>query len=313
MDQADAVSRAGVVRIGTRASQLARIQAQTVVDALQAASVPAELVPMTSDGDRSRASLASLGGTGVFAANLRRALLAKECDAVVHSFKDLPTEAHPGLRIAATPAREDARDVLRARDNLTLHTLPAGAKVGTGSPRRAAQLRNHRPDLEVTDIRGNVDTRLGYVTDGTLDAVVLAAAGLQRLGRADAVSEYLPLDQWPTAPGQGVLAVEVREGPLNNDLATGLDAIHDAAAWAGASAERGVLAQLGAGCSAPVAAQAIAADGQLQLHAVAYHPTESACLDTSGTGTLSDAEALGRRLGDELLDAGAGAWIAALK
>jgi hydroxymethylbilane synthase len=313
MSSADPGGNAGVVRIGTRASQLARIQAQTVADALQAVGVPAQLAPMTSEGDRSRASLASLGGTGVFAANLRRALLAGECDAVVHSLKDLPTQAHPGLRVASTPARVDARDALCARDNLTLDSLPPGAKVGTGSPRRAAQVRNHRPDLEVTDIRGNVDTRLRYVTDGTLDAVVLAAAGLQRLGRTGAVSEYLALDQWPTAPGQGVLAVEVREAPLGTGLAADLASIHDDIAWACAKAERGLLAQLEAGCSAPVAAQATVAAGQLRLHAAAYHPTESTCLETSGTGTPSDAEALGRRLGDELLDAGAGDWIAQIR
>src|SRR5690606_36267547 len=149
-----------------------------------------ELVQITTTGDTSQESLASLGGTGVFASALREALLAGECDLVVHSLKDLPTAPVPGLRIGATPKRADARDVLVARDGLVLETLPDGAKVGTGSPRRAAQLRSARSDLEVLDIRGNVDTRLGRVAGGDLDAVVLAAAGLGRLGRLDSVSQF---------------------------------------------------------------------------------------------------------------------------
>lgn len=310
----------GAVRVGTRASNLAQTQTATVVDALTAAGLDVHTVLMTSDGDRTRASLASLGGTGVFAANLRRALLAGECDAVVHSLKDLPTTPHPGLRIAATPAREDARDVLCARDGFTVATLPEGARVGTGSPRRAAQLRTRRPDLQVSDIRGNVETRLGFVTSGELDAVVLAAAGLHRVDRTAAISEYLPLTDWPTAPGQGVLAVEVREDTGRVDLLTALETIHDEDAWAAATAERAVLARLEAGCAAPVAAHAHVGDGQaapvddlaprtLRLHAAAYHPTEVQALRADGTGGLADATALGRRLAEELLAAGAGDWI----
>src|SRR5699024_824145 len=279
------------IRVGTRASNLAQTQTGTVVDALAETGLAVQTVPMTSDGDRTRASLASLGGTGVFAANLRRALLAGECDAVVHSLKDLPTTPHPGLRIAATPAREDPRDALCARDGLTLATLPEGARVGTGSPRRAAQLRTRRPDLQVSDIRGNVETRLGFVTSGELDAVVLAAAGLHRVDRAEAITEYLDLADWPTAPGQGVLAVEVREEEDHADLLTALEQVHDPAAWAAVTAERAVLAALEAGCAAPVAAHgtvgtpppgssprsagAAARAGRLSLHAAAYHPTQA--------------------------------------
>lgn len=312
---------AGSVRVGTRASTLAQTQTATVVDALTAAGLQVRAVPMTSDGDRTRASLASLGGTGVFAANLRRALLAGECDAVVHSLKDLPTTPHPGLQIAATPAREDARDVLCARDAFTVATLPEGARVGTGSPRRAAQLRTRRPDLQVVDIRGNVQTRLGFVTSGELDAVVLAAAGLRRVELTDAITEYLPLTDWPAAPGQGVLAVEVREEEDRDDLLTGLAAIHDEAAWAAATAERAVLARLEAGCAAPVAAHArlvgaTVADapdgslpGTLHLQAAAYHPTEVQSLRADGTASLEDATELGYHLAEELLVAGAGDWI----
>ena len=258
----------------------------------------------------------------MFAANLRRALLAGDCDAVVHSLKDLPTTPHPGLRIAATPAREDARDVLCARDGLTVATLPEGARVGTGSPRRGAQLRTQRPDLQVVDIRGNVQTRLGYVTSGELDAVVLAAAGLHRVELTEAITEYLPLAEWPAAPGQGVLAVEVREGEDRDDLLAGLAAIHDEAAWAAATAERAVLARLEAGCAAPVAAHArlagaAAADapgdgslpGPLHLQAAAYHPTDVQTLRADGTASLENATALGHRLAEELLAAGAGDWI----
>jgi len=302
------------IRVGTRASNLAQTQTGTVVDALAETGLAVQTVPMTSDGDRTRASLASLGGTGVFAANLRRALLAGECDAVVHSLKDLPTTPHPGLRIAATPAREDPRDALCARDGLTLATLPEGARVGTGSPRRAAQLRTRRPDLQVSDIRGNVETRLGFVTSGELDAVVLAAAGLHRVDRAEAITEYLDLADWPTAPGQGVLAVEVREEEDRADLLTALEQVHDPAAWAAVTAERAVLATLEAGCAAPVAAHATAGE-VLTLHAAAYHPTQAQSLRADGSEILDDAApfqtatALGQRLADELLEAGAGEWI----
>ena len=304
----------GPVRVGTRASTLARTQTATVTAALAAAGLAVTTVAMTSDGDRTRASLSSLGGTGVFAANLRRALLAGECDAVVHSLKDLPTQPHPGLRIAATPAREDARDVLCARDHLTLATLPHGATVGTGSPRRAAQLRARRPDLHVVDIRGNVETRLGFVSSGKLDAVVLAAAGLHRVGRTEAISEYLELGDWPTAPGQGVLAIEVRQEEDRPNLLAALTAVHDPTAWAAALAERAVLAALEAGCAAPVAAHAVPGD-RLSLHAAAYHPTQPQWLQASGTEDLGTADALeratalGRRLAAELLEAGAGEWI----
>jgi hydroxymethylbilane synthase len=192
------------MRLGTRGSALALAQATPVAEKLGA-----ELVVIRTEGDASTAPLADLGGTGVFATALRTALLAGEVDVVVHSYKDLPTQPAEGLTIAAVPKRADARDALCAADGLTLDTLPAGARVGTGSPRRRAQLLSRRRDLEVVDIRGNVDSRLARVgTD--LDAVVLAAAGLERLGRVDAVTEFLGIDGWPTAPAQGALAVEVR-------------------------------------------------------------------------------------------------------
>lgn len=296
------------LRIGTRASTLAQAQAGTVADALGAV-----LVPIVSDGDRSTASLASLGGTGVFATALRDALLAGEVDAVVHSFKDLPTAPAPGLAIAAVPRREDARDALCTRDGLGLEALPAGARVGTGSPRRRAQLATRRPDLELVDIRGNIDSRLERLrTDDperALDAVVLAAAGLARIGRLDDATELLPLESWPTAPAQGALAVETRAG--DERLAARLD--HRPTRQA-AEAERGVLARLEAGCAAPIGAHAFLEDGLLFLTARVYRPDGTAHV-TSSHAAFPDADApaeLAERVADELLALGA-AELAPLK
>jgi hydroxymethylbilane synthase len=291
------------MKIGTRGSALALAQTKTVAAALTKSGAEVELVTITTEGDASKASLASLGGTGVFASALRDALLDGRVDAVVHSLKDLPTAAFPGLSIAAIPKREDPRDALCARDGLTLDTLPAGAKVGTGSPRRAAQVLSRRPDLEVVDIRGNVDTRLGKVST-ELDAVILAAAGLSRLGRLDAVTEFLAIDGWPTAPGQGAVAVEVRAG--EEKLVSGLD---HRATRINVEAEREVLAMLEAGCSAPVGAHAFVDDGLLFLSARVYALDGSTRLTSSHALYLSDVKQPGSelavRVARELLDAGA--------
>jgi hydroxymethylbilane synthase len=242
------------VRLGTRGSALALAQAGRIRDAVAAHGEPCELVPVTTAGDVSRASLAQIGGTGVFAGALRSALLAGEVDLVVHSLKDLPVVPAPGLVVAGVPEREDARDVLCARDGLTVATLPAGATVGTGSPRRHAQLVDRRPDLRVVDLRGNVDTRLGKVASGELDAVVLSWAGLARLGRLEAATDVLPLEDWPTAAGQGALALEVREADADPATPLGrvVAAITDPVARDAATAERRVLGLLEAGCAAPI-------------------------------------------------------------
>ncbi|MEU1972742.1 hydroxymethylbilane synthase [Microbacterium sp. NPDC019599] len=289
------------LRIGTRASALATAQAGTVAEALGG-----ELVPIVSDGDRSTASLASLGGSGVFATALREALRAGEVDAVVHSFKDLPTAPADGLAIAAVPKRADARDVLCARGGLDLESLPAGARVGTGSPRRRAQIAARRPDLELVDIRGNIDSRLERLTtedpERALDAVILAAAGLARIGRLEAVSQFLPLDTWPTAPAQGALAVETRAGDERH--AARLD--HRPTRLA-AEAERGVLARLEAGCAAPIGAHAFLEDDLLFLTARAYRPDGGEHV-TSSHAAFPDADApaeLAARVSDELLALGA--------
>jgi hydroxymethylbilane synthase len=291
------------LKLGTRGSALALAQAGTV-----AAKLGAELVVIESEGDRSQDSLATLGGAGVFVAALRESLLAGEVDAVVHSYKDLPTAPVDGLTVAAVPKRADARDALCASGGLDLDSLPAGARVGTGSPRRRAQLLRRRPDLDVVDIRGNIDTRLGRLDsddpERRLDGIVLAAAGLERLGRLDAVTEWLSLTSWPTAPAQGALAVETRTG--DEKKVAKLD--HKPSRLA-AEAERGVLARLEAGCAAPLGATAIFEDGLLFLSARVYSLDGSEHLTSSHAAYPEDsrdpAAELSERVAAELLAAGA--------
>ncbi|CAN5413548.1 hydroxymethylbilane synthase [soil metagenome] len=289
------------LRIGTRGSALALSQTNTIAAALGGET---EIVVVSTEGDRSTESLATLGGTGVFASALRDALLADEVDVVVHSLKDLPTAPHAGLSIGAIPARADARDALCARDGFTLDTLPEGARVGTGSPRRSAQLRSRRPDLVVTELRGNVDTRLRKVADGELDAIVLAAAGLDRLGRLDAITEFLGLDGWPTAPGQGALAVEVRVG--EEKLVSKLD--HRPTRLK-VQAERSVLALLEAGCSAPVGASSELDEGMLFLSARVYSSDGAQRITSSHALYVSDfpdpVTAIAERVSTELFELGA--------
>jgi hydroxymethylbilane synthase len=302
------------LRLGTRASQLALTQSQLVADALSSASgVPVQLVHVSTYGDRSTEAIAQLGGTGVFVSALRDALHAGTVDLAVHSFKDLPTAPTPGLTVAAVPAREDPRDVLVARDGLTLGELPPGARIGTGAPRRMAQLRALGLGLEVVPIRGNVDTRMGKVASGELDAVVLARAGLARIGRLAAVTETLDPIQVLPAPAQGALAVECRSDDTRvRELLAALD---DPAARACVAAERAVLAALEAGCSAPVAAHAElteAEDGsaELWLRASVTAIDGSDSVRDSVSGPASEAESLGRRLAAELLDRDAAALMA---
>lgn len=306
-------SSAGVIRIGTRGSALALAQTGVVAAAVAKASgLEVEIVPIATEGDHSTESLATLGGTGVFASALREALIGDSCDLVVHSLKDLPTAAYPGLRIGAVPRRADARDALCARDGLTLEALPAGSRIGTGSPRRAAQLRGWRPDLAVVDIRGNVDTRLRKVESGELDAVVLAAAGLTRLGRLDAVTELFELGRWATAPGQGALGIEVRDGHTAS-FAAMLKAIDHPTTRLAVFAERGVLARLEAGCAAPIGASAVIDGELLFLTATVYAPDGSSSLTSSHALVLEGSAAeradlpweLGDRVADELLELGA--------
>lgn len=302
------------IRLGTRGSALALAQSQRVADSIAARTgSPVELVTISTLGDRSSAPLESLGGAGVFVTAVREALLAGECDVVVHSLKDLPTAPHPELAISAIPKRADARDALVARDGLTLEQLPAGARVGTGSPRRRAQLRRRRDDLEVVDLRGNVDTRIGRVlgdrdsVEADLDAVVLAVAGLERLGRDDVITEHLGIAGWPTAPGQGALAVETLAS-VSGPLRSALQGIDHAATRTSVEAERAVLRLLEAGCSAPLGANAFIDGGMLFLAARVYSDageqvSAAHALYVDDTRTPGDDAA--KRVVDELLELGA--------
>ncbi|SDY06167.1 hydroxymethylbilane synthase [Micromonospora pattaloongensis] len=297
------------LRLGTRGSALAVAQSGRVADALRAATGrEVELVEIVTAGDRSTAPVASLG-VGVFVSALRDALGAKEIDFAVHSYKDLPTAGHDGLHIAAVPQREDPRDALITRDGRMLTELPPGATVGTGALRRIAQLHALGLQLQVTPIRGNVDTRIRRVTgpDADLDAVVLARAGLARLGRSDEITETLdPMLMLP-APAQGALAVECRAD--DTDLVELLAALDHAPTRAAVTAERALLATLEAGCSAPVAAFAELAEGdhgdEIYLRGAVISPDGARDIRLSRTGTPADAAEIGKALAADLLDAGA--------
>jgi hydroxymethylbilane synthase len=298
------------LRLGTRKSALALAQSNIVADAIRLATGrEVELVHVTTDGDVSRESLVSLGGTGVFVSALRDALLMGEIDLAVHSLKDLPTTELPELELIATPERADSRDALVARDGLTLESLPAGATVGTGSPRRAAQLKAIRPDIDVVDIRGNVDTRIGLVDSGRVDAVVLAKAGLERLGRLDVITETIDPSVMLPAPGQGALAIEVVRDLAGDDRHALLRQLDDAATRAAVTAERAVLSALEAGCSAPVGALGVVSElgfsePELTLEALVASPDGSSVVRMSTTAPLLEADAAGRQLAARLLDSG---------
>jgi hydroxymethylbilane synthase len=295
------------LRIGTRGSALARSQTSAVIAALAELGIKAEAVEIVTTGDRSTAALTQIGGTGVFVSALRDAMLAGRIDVAVHSYKDLPTAAEPGLVVAAVPPREDPRDVLVARDGLTLAELPVGAVIGTGAPRRAAQIRALGLGVEVVPIRGNVDTRLRKVSDGDVDAVVLARAGLARLDRLDAVTETLdPLLVLP-APAQGALAIECRAS--DDELVARLGALDHADSRSAVLAERALLAALEAGCTAPVGGLAVIAEGEdgpeLFLRGSVTAADGAAAVRLSATGPVNEAATIGRRLAADLLADGA--------
>ena len=299
------------VRVGTRRSLLATTQSGHVAAMVRGLGLTTELVEITTDGDRSQASGASLVGspsTGVFVSALRDALLAGEVDLAVHSLKDLPTYPCEGVTLVVVPPREDPRDAVVARDGLTLGELPVGSRVGTGSPRRAAQLHALGLGLEVLPIRGNVDTRIRTVRDGRMDAVVLARAGLARIDRLLEATEVLdPLQMLP-APGQGALAVECRSD--DTELIAALAVLDDPRTRAAVDAERAVLATLEGGCSAPIGALAEVVEGEdeeeLWVRAIALSPDGALSVRMSATGSPADAHGVGARLAEEMLADGAG-------
>ncbi|GAB3137799.1 hydroxymethylbilane synthase [Amycolatopsis stemonae] len=307
-----------VIRMGTRGSKLALTQTGTVADALRAQGVEVEIVKVTTPGDKSMAPIATIG-VGVFTSALREALLRNEVDVIVHSYKDLPTAPEPGITLAAVPPREDPRDALIARDGLTLGELPPGSTVGTGAARRTAQLRALGLGLEIVPIRGNIDTRMRKVTDGELDAVVLARAGLARVGLVEAITETLDPIQMLPAPAQGALAVECRSADVDIEqlLASTVD---DEGTRVAVTAERALLAALEAGCSAPVGALAeivedLDAEGKvverISLRGTAAAEGENGAVDMVRASALADkdqAAQLGKDLAAELLDLGAGVF-----
>ncbi len=303
------------IRVATRRSALARAQSGEIADRLAASTGRrVELVEVTTQGDTDLASLARIGGTGVFVGAVRRAVLEGRADVAVHSLKDLPTAPEPGLALAAVPPRVDPRDALVSRGATPLAELPPGARVGTGSPRRRAQLLGHRGDLRVVDIRGNVDSRLSRVQSGAdprhgLDAVVLAVAGLSRLGRQASITEILDPDDMVPAPGQGALAVEVRTDLAAADtpdpgLSRALAALDDPRTRASVLAERTFLARLEAGCSAPVGALATVGaevpEPLVHLRAAAVR-ADGSLLHVSTTGPVGQAGDVGARLARDVL------------
>jgi hydroxymethylbilane synthase len=295
------------LRLGSRRSPMAIAQSRQVADMItERTGRRVEIVGVTTLGDVSRAQLTQIGGTGVFVSALREALLGGEMDLAVHSLKDLPTGSAPGIALAAVPVRDDPRDALVARDGAKLVDLPPGARIGTGSPRRAAQLLAIRGDLRCVPIRGNANTRLAKVDAGELDGVVLAYAGLARIGHVDAVTQVFEPEEMLPAPGQGALAVECRVG--QPELTALLAAVSDPVTVAAVTAERSLLEALAAGCSAPVAAYAAGAE-RLSMRAAVMSTDGSRVLRAHGGAPGTDAWQLGRDLAAELLRSGAGDLI----
>jgi hydroxymethylbilane synthase len=298
------MTRATTIKIGTRGSPLALIQAESVAASLRALGAEVDIVPVRTEGDRRlEVQLAAIGGKGLFVREIEDMLLAGTLDCAVHSLKDLPAETPAGLTLAAFPEREDARDVLVTRESRRLEDLRPGARLGTGSPRRRALALAARADLVVEPLRGNVETRLRKLESEGLDGVLLAAAGLTRLGIAPAHVQPLDPDVFVPAIGQGVLAVESRADDTR--LASLLGRIDHAPTRACSLAERACLARLGASCSSPVAAYALQAGGDIKMTALVASEDGRKVLRATGAEGTEGAERLGRRLAVSLLDQGA--------
>jgi hydroxymethylbilane synthase len=299
------------LRLGTRKSPLARWQADWVAARLTQLGVETEMVYIATEGDITSAPLDAVGGQGLFTKRIQHALLDRQIDLAVHSLKDLPTEAVSGLVLAAVPPRESVHDVLLARSASSLDELPAGARLGTGSLRRRAQLLHRRGDLAMLDIRGNVDTRVRKLDEGQYDAIVLAEAGLKRLGLAHRITQVLPCELMLPAVGQGALGIEARDS--DDATLAALAPLDDRAAHAAVSAERALLAALRAGCLAPVAAWARSAKERLRLDAVVLSPDGKRRLAVSQSAAPDEPEKLGEMAARELLSQGAGELIDAAR
>ena len=286
--------------IASRGSQLALWQARWVGGRLASMGHECRIQIIKTTGDKiTDVPLAKVGTKGLFTKEIEEALLDASADLAVHSLKDLPTELPEGLVLAAVPVREDPRDALGGR---RLSELPAGAKVGTSSLRRAAQLRKLRPDLAVEPVRGNLDTRLRKLDEGQYDAILLAAAGLKRLGWEDRIAEVLPPEVMCSAVGQGALAIETRASGPGFEACRALD---DAATHAAVDAERGVLRALGGGCQVPIGAYAVVEDGRLRLTAIVASPDGAELVRGESEGPVAEASRTGRELGEDLLGRGA--------
>jgi len=303
------MSNSQTIKIGTRGSALARWQANWVAEQLGAAGVSAELVFISTSGDQKSGPIGNIGTQGVFTKEVQQALLDERVDLAVHSLKDLPTEKVPGLSLAAVPPRESCGDVLVSPRATTVDELAPGARIGTGSIRRRAQLLYHRPDLDVQDIRGNVDTRLKKLDDGQYDAIILAEAGLKRLELHERIVNVIPKQIMLPAVGQGALGLECRvdDTATSDSLAT----LHDDATFAAVIAERTLLATLRGGCLAPIGAWArFDGEGRLLLEAVVLDHDGRRRLSASGSAEPAEAGALGETVARQLLDAGAADLIA---
>ncbi len=299
------------IRLGTRASALAQWQANWVAARLEELGVDVEMVPITTSGDRpQQGPIGAIGSQGVFTKEIQRALLDNQADLAVHSLKDLPTDEVPGLCLAAVPERAEVGDALVCQKWSSLDDLPEGAVIGSGSLRRQSQLLRARPDLKLMDIRGNVETRLAKVDAGDFDAVILAEAGLRRLGLEENITQVIPTSIMLPAVGQAALGLETRvDDRATRDVVEQL--IHPAT-FAAVTAERAMLAALRGGCLAPIAAWGrLDDDGRLLLSGRVLSADGSACLEIDLAGELAAAEELGRDAAGSLIDQGATELIAA--
>lgn len=299
------------IRIGTRKSQLATWQANWVAERLASLGHPCELVFITTEGDRNLAPLAAIGGQGLFTKALQNSLREGEVDLAVHSLKDLPTDPTPGLILAASPEREEPFDAFLSAKWPSLHALPVGAKIGTGSLRRQAQLKFRRLDLVCEDVRGNLDTRIRKMEEGEYDAILLACAGLRRLGWESRIRSIFDPSTLVPAVGQGALGLECRE----SDAATiaAVRKLNHAATFACVRAERALLRTMRAGCLAPLGALCTEAEGRLELTAVVLDPQGKSRIDYVATGSIDDPEALGASAAEALLAAGGAELIASVR